>query len=108
MNDVDIPVEGFEVSEILESNISGEKLRILRQVKSDQGRHANNPVTVSDRLVAGLVRRMNDQQPALSPELFVQGANHRSIQGGDSIRLVPAVSRDQHQTCAVRVAAVHA
>ena len=72
------------------------------------GDHANHAVTVSDRVVACLIRRMNDQQPTLSTELFVQRANHGSIQRGDSIRLVPTVSRDQHQACAVCVAVVHA
>jgi hypothetical protein len=61
VNDIDISVDGFEVPEILVSNISSDQLRILRQVKSDQGRHANHPVAEPDRLVAGLIRRMNDQ-----------------------------------------------
>lgn len=77
-------------------------------MKSDEGRHANRPVAEPDRLVAGLIRRMNDQQPALSPELLVQGANHRSIERGDAIRLVPTVGRHQHEACAVCVAVVHA
>jgi len=108
MNDIDIPIGGFQVSEVLVSHISGEKLRILRQAKSEQGRHANHPVTVSNRLVGCLIRRMNDQQPTVPPELFVQAANHGSIERGDSIRLVPAISCDQHQTGPVWVAAVHA
>jgi hypothetical protein len=108
MNDIDIPVDRFEVSEIILSHISGEQLRILRQVKSKQRCLANHPVTASYRLVAWLIRRMNDQQLTLSPELFVKRANHGSIQRGDSIRLVPAISRDQHQTCAVWIAEVHA
>jgi hypothetical protein len=35
MNHIDIPVDGFEVSEILVPDISGKKLRILRKVKSE-------------------------------------------------------------------------
>ena len=104
MNDIDIPIDGFEVSEILVSDISGDQLRILRKVKSEQGCHSNHAVTVSDRLVGCVIRRMNDQQPTVSPELFVQGANHGSIQRCDSIRLVPTISCDQHQTCAGCVA----
>ena len=100
MHDVDIPIPGFKVSEILVSDISGDKLRVLGKVKPEEGRHSNCAVTVSDRLVGCLVRRMNDQQPAVSPELFVHGADHGPIQGCDSIRLVPAISGDQDQTCA--------
>jgi len=108
MNDIDMSVDGFEVPEILVSNISGDQLGILRQVKSDEGRHANHSVAEPDRLVAGLIRRMNDQQPTVSPELLVQRANHRSIERGDSIRLVPTINRDQHQACGLCVAVVHA
>jgi hypothetical protein len=96
MNDIDIPVDGLEGSEILLPHISGEQLRILRKVKSESWGHANHPVTVSDRLVAGAIRRMNDQQPTASAEVFVQRANHGSIQRGNAVRLVPAISRDQH------------
>src|SRR4051794_29627256 len=102
MNDIDIPMDRFEVSEIRVSDIAGDKLRILRKVKAEQGRHSNHSVTVADRLVACVIGRMNDQQLAMSPKLIVQTTDHRSIQRGDSIRLVPTVSGDQHPTCASR------
>lgn len=37
MNDVDTPMDGFEGLEILVSDISGVKLRILRKVRSEAG-----------------------------------------------------------------------
>src|SRR5215510_10526969 len=104
MNDIDLPIHRFEVSEILVSDVSGDKLRILRNVKSESGCHSNHTVAVSYRLFGCVIRRMNDQQPTVSPELFVQGTNHSSIQRCDSIRLVPTISCDQHQTCAGCVA----
>ena len=101
MNDIDVPMDGFDVSEIGVSDISGDKLRILRKVKSDQRCHSYHAVTVSDCPVACVIRRMNNQQPTVSAELFVQAANHRAIQRGDSIRLVPAIRCDQDQRALV-------
>ena len=100
MNDIDLPIDGFEVSEILVSDIPGDKLWILRKVKSESGCQSNHAVAVPYRLFGCVIRRMNDQQPTVSPELFIQGANHSSIQSCDSIRLVPTISCDQHQLCA--------
>ena len=104
MNDINIPIDGFEVPEILVSDISGDELRILRKVKSEEGRHSDHAVTVSDRLVGWVIRRMNDQQPTVSAEPLIHAANHGSIQRCDSIRLVPTICCEQHQTCPVCVA----
>jgi hypothetical protein len=97
MDYVDIPVQGFKVSEILVSDISRDKLRILRKVKSESWCHSDHAVTVSNRSVAGLIGRVNDQEPTVRPELFIDGTNHGSIQRCDSIRLVPTVCGDQDQ-----------
>ena len=71
MDYVDIPIQRFKASEILVSDISRDKLWILREVKSEQWCHSNHAMTVSNRLVACVIGRMNDQQPAVSAELFV-------------------------------------
>ena len=97
MDDIDVPIDRFEVFEFPVSDISGDKLRILRKVTSEFGCHSNHAVTASYRLVTSVIRRMNDQQPTESPELFVEGANHGSIQRCDPIRLVPTISCDQHE-----------
>jgi hypothetical protein len=89
------------------SDISGDKLRILRKVKSESWRHADHAVTASNRLVACAIGRMNDQQSTEPREPFIHGANHGSIQRCDSIRLVPAICRDQNQTGACVHAPCH-
>ena len=97
MDDIDVPIDRFEVFEFPVSDISGDKLRILRKVTSEFGCHSNHAVTASYRLVTSVIRRMNDQQPTQPPELVVEGANHGSIQRCDPIRLVPTISCDQHE-----------
>ena len=71
MDYVDIPIQRFEASEILMSDVSRDKLWVLRNVKSERWCHSNHAMTVSNRLVACVIGRMNDQQPAVSAELFV-------------------------------------
>src|SRR5262249_42539816 len=92
----------FKMSESLASDISGDNLRILRQVKPEQGCYANHAVTVSNRLVARVVGWMNDQQPTAAPELFIQRANDGAVQRRDAIGLIPAICGDQYQRCAGR------
>jgi len=71
MDYVDISIYGLEVSEILVSDISRDQLRVLRHVKSESWCHSDHAMTVSDRLVACVIGRMNDQQPTESRELLV-------------------------------------
>src|SRR5262245_65935670 len=97
MDDVDTPIDGFNVSEILVSGISRDKLRILRKVKSESWCYSDHAVTISDRSVGWLDCRMNDQEPTVSSKLFVYGANDGSIQRCDSVRLVPTIRGNQHQ-----------
>src|SRR5205814_10446581 len=103
MDYVDIPVRRFKVSEIFVSDISSHKLGILGKVKSEPWCHSDHAVTMSSRLVVCVIGRMNDQQATVSPELFVQRAHHGSVERCDSVRLVPGICCDQHQTCAVCV-----
>ena len=107
MNYIDVPVHRLKVSEILVSDISRDKLRILRKVKSESRRHSDHAVTMSNQLVTCAIGRMNDQQPTAPPELFVDGANHGSIQRCYAICLIPTICCDQYLTSAVRVL-VHA
>src|SRR5437899_4345474 len=104
MDYVDMPIHRFKVSEVLVSDISGDQLRILRKMKSEAWCHSDHVMTVSNRLFAGVIGRMNDQQPTVSAEPLIHAANHGSIQRCDSIRLVPTICCEQHQTCPVCVA----
>jgi hypothetical protein len=71
VDDVDIAIYRFEVSEIAVSNISGDKIRILRKVEPESWCHSDHAVTASHRSVAWLIGRMNDQEATEPPELFV-------------------------------------
>ena len=61
-------------------------------------------MAVSNRLFAWVIGRIHDQQPAASAEPLIDAANYGSIQGGDSVRLVPAVCRQQHNARTIGVA----
>src|SRR4029077_12149833 len=63
---VDMPIHRFKVSEVRVSDISGDQLRILRKMKSEAWCHSDHMMTVSNRLFAGVIGRMNDQQPTVS------------------------------------------
>jgi hypothetical protein len=104
VDDVDASVHRLEPSEIPVSDVSRDKLRVLRDVKSESWRHSDRAVSASNRLIAGPIGRMNDQQPTESRELVVHGTNHGSIQRCDPIRLIPTIGCDQHLTRGVCVA----
>ena len=106
VDDVDGSIPAFKTAEVLVADISGDQLRILRQTKSQSRRHSDHAVTASNRVVACAVCRMHDQQPPLAAEPIVDRANHRSVQCCDAVDLIPGIRRDQHQTHAVRHAAV--
>src|SRR5690348_3981353 len=103
MDDIDRSMSRLEVFEILVSEISGDQFRILRKVKAHTGRHSDDAVIMANRLVAGAVGRMDDQEPTTPAELVVEGANDGAIQGGDAVGLVPTICCDQHLAPAVGV-----
>jgi hypothetical protein len=60
VDDVDIPIDRLEVSEIAVSDISRDELRVLRKVKAESWCHADRAMTASDRFVDCSIGWMND------------------------------------------------
>jgi hypothetical protein len=97
MHDVDVPVVPFNLRELRAADVSGQELGVLRNAKSDSWCNADCAMPTTNGRLAGRVGRVDDQQSTQPSEVLVERLDHRAVEGGNSIDLLPGVGRDQHQ-----------